>query len=265
MRDRDRAIDPEQEMTADPPYGTSDFIHSAEFYDRVNRHDSDLPFYRERCQAAGGPVLELCCGTGRLTVPLAAAGIAIAGLDRSPAMLTGARGKGAEAGVEIEWLQGDLVDFDLGRRFALLLIPFNSLQCIYSLDDIRCVFANIRRHLAPGGRLIFDIFNPDVRYFVDRRHGFHEVSRYRDAGGQEVVVSENCRYDAAGQVNRVTWRIQRGDEHRDEQLDMRCFYPVEMDALLELGGFVCLEKLGSFDGEPFAAESAKMIYVCEAA
>lgn len=249
-------------MTRETPYGTSDFIHSAEFYDRINQHDFDLSFYRERCLAVGGPVLELCCGTGRLTVPLAVAGVPITGLDISVSMLFRAREKATAAGASVTWVRADMRDFDLGRRFALIFIPFNSLQCIYSLADLKTVLASVKRHLEPDGLFIFDVFNPDVRYYVERRSGYHEVARYVDADGIEVVVSENCRYDPAGQVNRVVWHIRRGNESRDERLDMRCYYPLEMDALVQLGGFTTLEKLGAFDGSAFSSESPKMIYVC---
>ncbi len=246
-------------------YGTSDFIHSAKFYDQINRFDDDLPFYRDACRASRGPVLELCCGTGRLTVPLARAGIEITGLDRSESMLARAQEKAACAGVEIEFVCGDVVELDLGRTFGLIFIPFNSLQCVYTLADVKRLFAAVKSHLIPGGHFIFDVFNPDVRFLVDRSEGYHEISRYRDADGEEVVVSENCHYAAAGQVNRATWHISRGEETRDERLDMRCFYPLEMDALVELGGFVCRDKFGSFERAPFGSESRKMIYVCEPA
>jgi len=245
--------------------GISDYIHSGAFYDEVNRFDSDLAFYRARCAEAQGPVLELCCGTGRLTVPLAADGVDIEGLDASESMLARAREKAQAKGVDIRWHQADMRDFSLDRRFGLVCAPFNSLQCLYTLDDVEAVFAACRHHLTPGGRFVFDVFNPDFHVIHEREQGWTEVKRFTSRAGLPVVISERCRYDAALQVNRATWWIQEGDRFREEQLDMRCFYPQELQALVRLFGFRTVAVYGDFDGSPFVSASPKQILVCEPA
>jgi hypothetical protein len=80
-----------------------------------------------------------------------------------------------------------------------------------------------------------------------------------------VEVTEQCHYDAAAQINHVTWRIVRDGVERIEQLDMRCFFPCEMDALIRLFGFRCVARYGDFDETPFTSESPKLICVCEPA
>ncbi len=242
-----------------------DLIHDGDWYDRINTFDHDLPFYRRLAQEADGPVLELCAGSGRLTLPLAEAGVAVTGLDVSPLMLAAARRKAAARGVEAEFVEGDMRYFDLGRRFALIFVPFNSLQVLYTDEDVSCALERIRAHLLPDSRFVFDVFNPDPRVLVERSEGWTETFRFMLDDGRECVVSERCDYDDAAQVNRVTWRYEAGDEERRAQLDIRCFYPREMDLVLARHGFEVEDKFGDFEGTPFRKGAGKMVYVCRAA
>src|SRR5215472_8753627 len=131
-------------------------------YDALFPVGAHLPYYMELAQQASGDVLELACGTGQLTVPLASAGLPIVGLDLSPQMLNTARERAAAAKVSAEHLPGDMRNFDLGRRFALIFVARNSLLHLHSTGEILAAFATIKRHLAPGGTFAFDIFNPSI-------------------------------------------------------------------------------------------------------
>ena len=247
-------------------YAIDPLVHDGPVYDALNTSLDDLPFYRKWCETAGGgPILELCCGTGRLTLPLAEAGLDVTGVDVSGAMLGRARAKAAARGLDPVLAQGDMRTLSLGRRFALVFIPFNSLQCIYSIGDLERIFEAVKAHLAPDGLFLFDVFNPSIRLMLEREG--EPVERYRGTleDGREVVVRERCRYDAAGQVNRVTWFHRIGSEETASRLDMRCFWPLEMDALLRYSGFRVLHKHGDFDESPFEADSPKQIYVCREA
>ena len=246
-------------------YRMDDQIHDGDWYDRINTFDHDLDFYHRLAEDAAGPVLEICAGTGRLTLPLAEAGIDVTGLDASPLMLAAARRKAAERGLDVAFVEADMRDFDLDRRFDLVFIPFNSFQVMYSLEDAARALARVRAHLAPGGRFAFDVFNPDPRFFVERRDVWTETFRFLLDDGRECVVSERCAYDAATQVNRVVWRYLFGDEERRGQLDVRCFYPLEMDLLLAHHGFEILSKHGDFEGTVFAEGAMKMVYMCRVA
>lgn len=246
-------------------YGVSPPVHDGSLYDATNTFLSDLPFYERRCRAAGGPILELCCGTGRLTLPLLRAGLDVTGLDFTESMLERARAKAAEQGLPDRFLHGDIRDFDLARRFALVYLPFNSLQNTYSIDDVLRVFDRVREHLAPGGTFVFDVFNPDLALMIARDG--EPIERYGGVldDGREVRIAEQCRYDAAGQVNRVTWHYRVGDERFTARLDMRCFFPLELDALVRLAGWEVLERFGDFEEAPFTSASPKQILVCRPA
>jgi SAM-dependent methyltransferase len=246
--------------------GVGRLIHDGILYDAQNTFSSDYPFYLREARRARGPVCELCCGTGRLTIPLAAAGLDLSGVDISPSMLARARRKAREAGVAIRFRRQDIRRLALGRRFSLIFIPFNSLQNTYRLRDLERVFQGVRRHLGPEGRFILDVFNPNIDFMVRGRSLRRGCYRFRLPDGTPVSVDEQCAYDDARQINRVTWfyRIGRAAPVR-QQLDMRCFYPEELDALLRYNGFRLLRKYGDYQRSPFSPGSPKQICVCQPA
>src|SRR5258705_8241998 len=101
-------------------------------YDALNSFlVADIPFYVEEARKAGTPALELGCGTGRLTIPIAQSGVEIVGLDLSPSMLAHARTKAEAARLAINFVEGDCRLFDLGRKFALIYMAFNSMQHLH--------------------------------------------------------------------------------------------------------------------------------------
>src|SRR5689334_4995155 len=129
-------------------------------YDDPTIYDAIFPvggpadaFYRGVARRTGGPVLELACGTGRFTVPLARDGHVVVGLDQSPAMLALARDKARAAGVNVDFVAGDMRDFALARAFALVLIATNSLLHLHDAGDLVRALACARAHLAADGRV----------------------------------------------------------------------------------------------------------------
>lgn len=246
----------------DEPLHIGDLVHSGDLYDHVNTFQNDLPFYKKWCEKTGGSVLELCCGTGRLALPLLASGIDITGVDSSDSMIARAREKASAQGLDLEIVKADIRRFSLEKKFSLIFIPFNSLQCIYTNEDLVMILNNVRNHLEPGGWFLFDIFNPSIELMVMRKDDFHDTNRFNLEDGTSVVISERCNYDEARQVNRVKWRFTIGDEEVVENLDIRCFYPLEMDALLAYNAWTVVHKFGTFDETPFESKSLKQVYVC---
>jgi len=122
----------------------------------------DVPFYTRLAADAGGPVLELGAGTGRVTEALARAGHHVVAVDASPAMLARAEERLAAAGVkdDVRLLEADMRDLDLGERFPLVVAPFNVLMHAYTLDDQDSTLSSVVRHLADGGTFAFDLYAP---------------------------------------------------------------------------------------------------------
>src|SRR5207248_9500915 len=184
----------------------------ADYYDEspiVKGRVQDVAFYRNAVRDFGDPILELGCGTGRITMALAEAGKRITGLDLSGRMLEREVKKRAELRVEarerVHLMQGDMARFDLGEKFRLVIIPFRPFQHLLEvrqqMDCLECV----RKHLAPGGRLILDVFQTDVERMHDRVHMREvQLTEYETADGRRVRISERvAAFHRAEQRNDV--------------------------------------------------------------
>ena len=246
-----------------------DLYSDARLYDRVFPGGGPaVDFYRAEAERQGGSVLELGCGTGHKLIPIAADGHPCTGLDLSPEMLAEAGRKADGRRVEVQWVQGDMRAFDLGRTFDLVVIAANSLLHLHGADELVDCFRSVRTHLAPGARLVLDVFNPSVSLLAQadgvrrRRDGLSFVDP--DRGVVHVDVAGT--YDAAAQVTRGTWYFST-DAEADfavVPLDMRSIFPQELPLLLSLGGLRVVERFGDWSRTPFAAGSALQICVCEA-
>ena len=126
---------------------------------------ADIAFYRRLAEAAGGPVLEMGCGTGRVLLPIARAGVVAHGMDSSEAMLQQFRAsleaEPPEVRARVALTAGDIRSRDLGARFPLVMAAGNVLHSFLQRADQRAWLANARRHLASAGALCFDVFQFD--------------------------------------------------------------------------------------------------------
>ena len=250
--------------------------HMAELYDVLTPGPpGDVDFYVGLAREATPPVLELGCGTGRVAIPIAQAGVEIVGLDRAPAMLARARQKGADL-TNARWVDGDMRDFDLAERFGLVIIPFRAFQHMLTVDDQKRCLACIRRHLRDDGRLAFNLFNPDLvrmgRWLSDQRGAWrlwHDSADERTGG--RILAWESCRYRVGSQEVNVLWRVEEIDadgrpaSQRYVDLHLRWSYRFEVEHLLQLAGFSVGHLYGWFDGSAFADDSPEMVWVARKA
>ena len=214
-------------------------------------------------------MLELACGTGRLTIPIAQSGVGIVGLDLSPSMLAHARTKAEAAGVAINFVEGDCRSFDLGRKFALIFMAFNSMQHLHDYASLSALFANVRKHLAEGGRFVFDVFNPKIEILARSPEDRRLEREYEDPDGKGAMAFENSMvYDDASQVSHIQCYFVRRDangkelEVRREELHLRSFFPQELDLLVRSQGFEIVEKFGNFEWKVFGGGDPKQVVVC---
>jgi SAM-dependent methyltransferase len=246
------------------------------FYSHARLYDLMFPggkpavdFYRAGTGRQGGHVLELACGTGHKLIPIASDGHPCVGLDLSSDMLAEARRKATEHDVAVEWIQGDMRAFDLGRTFDFLFIAANSLLHLHAAEDLVSCFRSVRRHLAPGARFAFDVFNPSVRLLADadgvRRTRESLSFTDPDRGPVSVDVAET--YDASAQVTRGTWHFSTDSEpdFLVAPIELRSVFPQELPLLLSLGGLRLVERFGDWSGRPFAADSPQQLCICESA
>jgi len=249
-------------------------IDSAEFYSDGARYDlhhsrhafaADIPFYIGQAHKWGEPILELGCGTGRITIPLAREGFRVWGLDVSPQMLATARKKADAMGLAINWVLADCRDFQLEQKFNLIFFPFNSMQHLLDLTSLAQCFARVKEHLAPNGKFIVDIFNPSLGKLLQDPSQITEITRYPNPDGNgAITVLESHHYRRDSQILEVLWHYRRDDgTTKTIPASMRIIFPQELDAILGYNRLVIEEKLGDYDGSPFGANSPKQIVVCK--
>jgi SAM-dependent methyltransferase len=235
-------------------------------YDLENNHfEPDGPFYLALARRFDGPVLELGCGTGRITIPLAQQGIDITGLDLVPQMLE--RAKRKSDNLPIYWLEADVRNFSLGRQFRFIFESGATFQHMLARPDQEALFARVRAHLEPQGYFVVGAVMPNGDLMANEVTE-QEWFSYTNDQGQVVRVSGTQHYDPLKQIKTETayrrWRNSEGQEVvRCAPLMLRYTFPQEMEALLYYNKFAIVERYGDTDFSPLTAESKHMFYVCQ--
>ena len=239
----------------------------AEFYDRFDLYENraDVDFFVEEAKRSAGPVLELGCGTGRVLIPTARAGVDICGLDSSEHMLNRCREKLDAEPVavreRVELIQGDVRDFQLGRQFGLVTLPFRPFQHLTEVNDQIACLQCVRRCLANEGRLILDVFDPCLEKLVDESL-LNEQSLgkpFTMPDGRYVRRSERiAERDRARQIQQVELiyniRHPGGREQRlVTSFPMRYFFRYEVEHLLALCGFEIEDLYSDYKRSPVGA------------
>ncbi len=246
-------------------YKVGDLIYDANIYDGMNTHLADLQFYKRWLpKDKDARILELCCGTGRLTLPIAKAGYDICGVDYTSSMLEQAKIKATEAGLEIDFIEADIRTLNLQEKYDLIFIPFNSIHHLYNNTDLFKAFNVVKNHLKAGGLFLLDCFNPNIKYIVEDENEQKEIAKYTTDDGREVLIKQTMRYENKTQINRIEWHyFINGAFNSVQNLDMRLFFPQELDAYLEWNGFNIIHKYGGFEEEAFSDNSEKQVFVCQ--
>jgi SAM-dependent methyltransferase len=258
----------------------------ADYYDEsplVRGRTRDVNFYRDAVHEYGDPVLELGCGTGRITLALAKAGHRVTGLDISERMLERCNQKRAklptEARERVHLVQADMARFDLGEKFRVVIIPFRPLQHLLEIDEQIACLESIRRHLwSEGkrsgerrGKLILDVFQTDAERMHDP--GYQKeclVAEYVMPDGRRVRIMERvAAFHRAEQRNDVEMIFYVTDaQGKEERLvfawTLRYFFRYEVEHLLARCGFRVSAVYGDFDRSPLVDNSPEMIFVAEA-
>ncbi len=236
------------------------------YYDLEFRHQTaDIPFYTSLIERKRGTVLDLGCGTGRVTIPIAKLGVQVTGLDLMPSMLEQAKVNAQRSKVAVDWCIGDMTSFELEKRFDWILLPFNSMQHLLELELVRSLFARVKEHLAPGGCFAFDIVNP---YFPDLTAEFtipRLAKEFEDPDGKGLVrIEVSHAYDQLTRIARskIFYSIGSSQRAREEEVVLHCFDPSELEQLLTDSGFIVHEKYGSYSKVAYTATSDSFVLVC---
>jgi SAM-dependent methyltransferase len=221
----------------------------ARLYDPWSRSVvEDVAFYVDEAVRSGGPVLELGVGTGRIAVPVAAAGVEIVGVDLSEGMLAVARERAELAGVAVDLRLGDMRDPPVQGTFALVAIPFRSLLHMETDRDRRAVLRVVARLLAPGGRFVFDVFTPGADDIADT-HG-----RWLE---REPGIWERAEWHE--DTRTLILRVRGRDG--DAEMSLAWLSVPEWKELLRDEGFVVDAVYGWFDRMPWRG-GEDSVWVC---
>ena len=159
--------------------------------------------------------------------------------------------------------------FDLDTTFDLVFITANSLLHLHDAGDLESCFRSVRRHLAPGARFVFNVFNPDVRLLAeaDGARRTRESLSFTDPDRGDVTVDVAETYDAAAQVTRGTWYLSTDSEPDFvvAPLEIRSIFPQELPLLVSLGGLRLVERFGDWSGRPFTGDALLQLCICQAA
>lgn len=241
----------------------------AEFYDRFfGDFLEDLPFYQGYAERVGSPLLEVGCGTGRLTVPLAAAGFRVTGLDASAAMLARARARAERARVSerITWVQVDATREIPPGPYPMAFVPLNTFLHFDSLEAQRAVLRHLHRVLEPGGLLLLDCLNPDAALLEENGQLYLRSWREDPEDNALLLWLEARRVDAAAQRLELMVLVEeRGADGAWRRWAfpsrMRFVWPGELRLLLESSGFALEEMFGAYDLTPYREDSPQMLIV----
>jgi len=258
------------------PANTDSYLIAAKHYDAAYEamHLVDAAFYVDLARETGGPVLEIGCGTGRILLTTAREGIEVHGLDNSAPMFAVLREKIAweEPSVQkrITLHAGDMRDFHLNLRFALVTIPFRPLQHMFTVLDQLAALKSAAAHVAEGGMLAFDVFSPRFERLAQSALGTgEEILEIEWSPAPDTVVRRYYRREWVDKVNQsygltFLFRTYRGGElvsEENEGLKMSFYTYPHSPALFLLAGLEPVAEYGSFAKTPLDNTAEEMIFL----
>ena len=240
-------------------------LYDGESYDARGYHfEGELDFWSRKAEESGKDILELCCGTGRLAIPLASKGFNVMGIDLNRSMVDRAKQNAMDADVDIDWIIGDIRDFCISASFDMVFIGLNSMLHLLENEDIDSMLSCVRKHLRPGGRFVTAIFNPSFEILSRNPNDrYSHVIFNHPTTSEKIAIEESVNYDKTTQINHVTlyYKFEDGTEET-KPLDIRILYPKEIEYILKQNGFRIENKYGDYLMNEFESESPMDIVSC---
>ncbi len=256
--------------------GAREHYADAALYDfEYRRRRADVRWYRDlaaRVPGGAASVLELGCGSGRVTVPLARDGRRVVAVDQSEAMLAALEARRARlpAAVRdrIEPMRGDLRQLDVRGRFPLVIAAFNVLEHLYTRVELDACLQLVRRHLTPDGLFAFDVQLPDPGWLArDPTRRWARTRFTHPTTGEKIWYSTSHDYDPVSQIAviRLYYEPERGGPEHVVLLSQRKYFPAELEALIAHAGLRVVERHGDFQGGPLGPGAESQVLICAAA
>ena len=240
----------------------------ADLYDFIvpYRNRPDVDFFVDLAKESRGPVLELGCGTGRVLIPTAKAGVDVVGLDLSPEMLAVCRQRLSQESEAVQsraqLVQRDMRQFEFAQRFHLAMIPFRPFQHLLTVDDQLACLRCIHRHLADDGKLLIDVFNPSLPFLTEDDVGqeYEGGPDFTTPDGRKVTHRDKIvARDFFNQVLSIEmiYYVTHPDGRQERlvhSFSMRYFFRYEMEHLLVRAGFAVEQVYSDYDKNPYGSK-----------
>lgn len=247
----------------------TDYDSWADIYDDVYSFvDNDIDFYRKQSDQLGGNILEIGCGTGRVTIPLLENGYDVTGVDSSTKMLAKFQSKIRKTGynLPLKITNQDVRNLNLNEKFNLVIFPYRGFQSLLSVEDQIAALTSIKAHLTRSSRLIIDIFVPNNELF-DQKPDIVYHLKDSESGPDKNTRSLHHRteFDLHNQLLHTQVsisEIQRSQliSKRYANFTLRYLYTDEARHLFEYCGFDIEEIAGDYDGSPYNRDSNETIW-----
>ena len=255
-------------------YGDYSEESFTDFYDYLPIYSQrdDINFYVEWANRLDKDVLELGCGTGRVSIPIIYTGVNVIGLDYSMPMLKKFKSKLEQE----EWdiaerlsiIRGDMTNFRLNKKFGLIILPFRPFQHLISVEDQLNCLKSVRDHLTTDGYFIFDVFNPNPERLLSPAFGpVIDIPRFEMSDGKMLTRTSRVlkshwkdkwnEYEFLYEIEDLNGIIKK----IVQKTTMRYFHVEEIELLLDMAGLKILELYGDFDSSPYEPNSPEEIYV----
>lgn len=239
-----------------------EYVDFAEYYDHDHVFTEDIGFYLDWACRCDGPILELGCGTGRVTLPLAEHGFRIHGVDVSANMLSICRDRVVEKDLDgrVELCLADMAGFDLLRNdFSLAFAALRSFMHLQTQAEQLACLRRVYSHLRPGGHFIVDVIAPDLEQLSRKPNGQFVIRREFDLpNGHHVLRKQRLvEHDVVGQVRHFEFLFEEFDaggalvRERLVPLYMRYTFRYELQLLLERVGFEIVESFRDYEQSPY--------------
>jgi len=237
-------------------------------YDNENdAYTGELNLLTKWATKQGGPIIDLACGTGRMTIPLAQKGFDMIGVDIHAGMLELAKKKADEANIDIGWLEQDCTILHVGLKSPLIYMVGNSFQHFHTNEQQNSVLKSIHTHLVKEGIFIFGIRFPNAEELLQPRTEEYWKTYTDTVENKKVDVYTISDYDPLEQIQHYTTIRKYIDddkviEERKTNISLRYTYPKEMERLLIENGLDVLHVYKDWNESPQSRNSDEIIYVC---
>ncbi|MBS4172841.1 class I SAM-dependent methyltransferase [Bacillus sp. FJAT-49736] len=238
-------------------------------YDKENDvYIEDIPFLLKWASKSCGNIIDIACGTGRATIPLAQKGFKVIGVDVHKGMLSAAKRKAEAQAIQIEWVEQDCTKLSLKEKAGLIYSVGNSFQHFLTNESQDQLLESVSRNLEMGGTFIFGTRFPSTEELLQPSKEEFWKTYFEEETGIRVDVYTTSFYDSLTQIQHYItirkWLDESGNilDEKRTNIRLRYVFPKEMERLLGSRGFKIQHVYRNWKEEPLTNDSDQMVYVC---